>query len=48
MPRAISNTSPLLYLYRIGTLEWLSTLFGEVWVPSAVALELGQGRQKGY
>lgn len=23
MPEAISNTSPLLYLYRIGILEWL-------------------------
>jgi predicted nucleic acid-binding protein len=48
MPDAISNTSPLPYLYRIGALDWLQHLFGEIWVPNAVASELGQGRQKGY
>ena len=26
MPEIISNTSPLLYLYRIGALEWLYKL----------------------
>ena len=31
MPEAISNTSPLLYLYRIEVLGWLPELFGEVW-----------------
>ena len=30
MPEAITNTSPLLYLYRIGVLEWLPGLFNEV------------------
>jgi len=29
MAEAISNTSPLLYLYRTGILEWLPKLFGE-------------------
>jgi|SRR5713226_5221978 len=48
MSDAISNTSPLLYLHRIGALEWLEGLFGEVWIPNAVALELKQGQQKGY
>lgn len=38
MGNVISNTSPLLYLYRIGALEWLPHLFGEVWVPEAVLL----------
>ncbi len=47
MNEAISNTSPLLYLYRIGTLEWLRDLFGEVWLTNAVALELRRGREKG-
>jgi hypothetical protein len=32
MPDAISNTSPLLYLYRIEALMWLDALFGEVWM----------------
>jgi predicted nucleic acid-binding protein len=45
---AISNTSPLLYLYRIGGLAWLTRLFTEVWVPDAVIAELEAGRQRGY
>ncbi|MCZ7570155.1 MAG: hypothetical protein M5U01_16440 [Ardenticatenaceae bacterium] len=48
MPEAISDTSPLVYLHRVGVLDWLERLFGEVWIPSAVALELQQGRQRGY
>ena len=47
MPKAISNTSPLLYLYRIGVIEWLSELFAEVWIPQAVVDELQEGRRKG-
>ena len=31
MPEAISNASPLLYLYRIGVVEWLPKLFDEIW-----------------
>jgi len=46
--RAISNTSPLLYLYRISVLDWLPRLFGEIWIPRAVALELEEGQQRGY
>ncbi|MDE3258932.1 MAG: DUF3368 domain-containing protein [Gemmatimonadota bacterium] len=48
MREAISNTSPLLYLYQIEALEWLSNLFGDVWVPNAVLDELEQGRHRGY
>lgn len=48
MPKAISNTSPLLYLYRISALEWLQTLFSEVWVPTSVMRELEDGRRAGY
>lgn len=48
MPEVISNTSPLLYLYRGGVLEWLPQLFSEIWVPSAVVLELQEGRRRGY
>ncbi len=39
MPRAISNTSPLLYLYRAGVLEWLPRLFSETWISNAVVME---------
>ena len=48
MSDAICNTSPLLYLYRIGTIEWLPKLFDEVWTPTAVAIELGEGKQRGH
>lgn len=48
MLKAISNTSPLLYLYRIGGIEWLPQLFDEVWTPKAVRNELQAGRSKGY
>jgi predicted nucleic acid-binding protein len=48
MLKAISNTSPLLYLYRIEAIDWLPKLFDEVWVPEAVCNELKTGRSKGY
>jgi predicted nucleic acid-binding protein len=48
MPEAISNTSPLLYLYRIGGLGWLPRLFSQIWIPNAVVNELREGRQRGY
>lgn len=48
MPEAISNTSPVLYLYRVGILDWLPRLFEAIWMPNAVALELSEGRQRGY
>lgn len=48
MPEAISNTSPLLYLYRINALDWLPELFNEIWIPNAVVLELREGQQRGY
>ena len=48
MPEAISNTSPLLYLHRIGALEWLPRLFNEIWAPASVAAELEEGRRLGY
>ena len=48
MLKAISNTSPLLYLYRIGAIDWLPNLFDEVWTPEAVKNELLAGRNRGY
>ncbi len=48
MPEAISNTSPLLYLHRIGALEWLPRLFTEIWVPKSVLAELQEGHRLGY
>lgn len=48
MLQAISNTSPLPYLYRIEAIDWLPNLFDEVWAPEAVYNELRTGRSKGY
>jgi hypothetical protein len=48
MTDAICNTSPLLYLYRVGSLDWLPRLFTEIWVPNAVVIELRDGQRKGY
>jgi predicted nucleic acid-binding protein len=48
MLKAISNTSPLLYLYRIGGIDWLPKLFNEVWMPESVRNELKAGQIKGY
>lgn len=48
MLKAISNTSPLLYLYRIGGMDWFPKLFDEIWTPEAVRNELQAGRTKGY
>jgi predicted nucleic acid-binding protein len=45
---AISNTSPLLYLFRVSALDWLPALFSEVWTPGAVASELREGQRRGY
>src|SRR2546425_2173190 len=43
-PAIVSNTSPLLYLGRIGQLGLLPHLFSQVCVPEQVALELDAGR----
>ena len=48
MQKAISNTSPLLYLYRINKLNWLPEIFSEIWTSNAVVLELKAGKNKGY
>ncbi len=45
---AISNTSPLVYTYRIGVLNWWTQLFSTVWVPQQVIDELQAGQNYGY
>lgn len=47
MAKAISSTLPLLYLYRIGVLNWLPQIFEEVCLPLAVVDELKTGLQQG-
>lgn len=48
MAEVISNTSPLLYLYRVQAIDLLPTMFGGAWTPAAVVQELRAGRDKGH
>ncbi len=48
MTSVISNTSPLLYLHRVGALDLLPKLFDAIWIPEAVTDELLVGKSKGY
>jgi predicted nucleic acid-binding protein len=48
MPDAITNTSPLLYLYRIHRMELLHRIFDKVITVSAVNEELLEGFRRGY
>ena len=48
MPDVISNTSPLVYLYRIDAAGWLPKLFSNIWVPTAVVEELREGQRRGF
>lgn len=48
MTNAVSNTSPLLYLYRSGAIDLLGHIFEEVLVPNTVVQELAEGRSRGY
>jgi hypothetical protein len=48
MTKAITNTSPLQYLYRAGAIHWLPLLFEEVITPDAVKKELAEGIKRGY
>jgi len=48
MLKAISNTSPLLYLHRIQTLDLFPGIFDTLLTTSEVRRELHKGRQRGY
>ena len=43
----ISNTSPIFYLHRVGYLELLEKLYGEIVIPNAVLEELKEGEKEG-
>lgn len=47
MRGVICNTSPLQYLYQVGLLHLLPTLFGSAQAPPAVAAELAEGGKRG-
>jgi len=48
MNRASCSVSPIIYLYRVGGLDWLPKMFDEIWMPSVVLEDLLEGRFIGY
>jgi predicted nucleic acid-binding protein len=48
MSEIVADTSALLYLYRIGALDWLQSLFDSTYVTTTVILELQNGQNRGY
>ena len=48
MTKATCSISPIVFLYRIGALNWLPELFDEIWMPSVVLDDLLQARFVGY
>jgi len=48
MANAVCSVSPIIYLHRIGALEWMPKLFDEIWMPSVVLEDLLEGRFIGY
>lgn len=46
--RVVTNTSPLVYLFRLGLLDLLHQLYGQVVVPQSVVDELSVGRSEGF
>jgi len=46
--RATCSISPIVFLYRIGALDWLPELFDEVWMPSVVLDDLLEACFSGY
>jgi hypothetical protein len=47
LPEIICNTSPLQYLHQLGQLDLLKRLAGHLIVPTAVSVELAEGRRRG-
>ena len=47
MREVVSNTSPLLYLHQLGSIDLLPALYPHVLVPASVVEELAAGRAAG-
>jgi predicted nucleic acid-binding protein len=43
----IADTSPLQYLFQVGRIDLLPSLYGQISIPEAVDRELAEGRARG-
>ena len=48
MPKIVSNTTPILSILKIGKLDLLREIYGEITIPNAVHQEIETGRNKVY
>jgi uncharacterized protein len=48
MREVVSNTSPLLYLHQLGSIDLLPALYSQLLVPASVVEELAAGRAAGH
>lgn len=48
MPKVVSNTTPIISLLKIGRLQVLKDLYGEIFVPQGVFSEIEAGENKEY
>ncbi len=48
MSKVTCSASPIVFLYRIGALDWLPKLFDQIWMPSVVLDDLLQAKFIGY
>ena len=47
MPNVVSNTTPILSFIKLGRLDILKNVYGEITIPEGVYLELEEGKTKG-
>ena len=48
MPNIVSNTTPIISLLKIGKLEFLEKIYGEILIPREVFNEIQKGKDKPY
>jgi predicted nucleic acid-binding protein len=48
MREVVSNTSPLLYLHQLGSIDLLPRMYSQILVPASVVEELAAGRAAGH
>lgn len=47
MPETVFNTSPVQYLYQLGLIDCLHSLYGKIYIPEEVISEIERGKEEG-